>query len=141
MKSRIVKLDELSDFAEELITNVKVPFFIGLSGEMGAGKTTFTQVLVNKIFNKDMIVTSPTFSIINIYEDNNIKVVHADLFRLEDYDDLIFSGIEEYLFGNDAIVIAEWYDKINFEYPRPNILINMEIISEFERKFDIIENF
>ena len=136
---KTVTIDELSNFTAEISQKISTPFFIGLEGEMGAGKTTFTQALVNKIFQKEEIVNSPTFSIINLYEHNNIKIVHADLFRLETYDDLIFSGIEEYLFNDNAIVIAEWYSKIDFEIPEPALLINIEIISETERKFTITE--
>jgi len=138
--NKIIKSEELNDFVKEISKKISMPMFIGLEGEMGAGKTTFTQSLVNEIFQKNEIVNSPTFSIINLYEHNNIKIVHADLFRLETYDDLIFSGIEEYLLDNNAIVIAEWYSKIDFDIPKPNMLINIEIISENERKFNIIEN-
>ena len=138
---KIVKLEELNDFTKELaLKQIKSSMFIGLEGEMGAGKTTFTQSLVNEIFQYKEIVTSPTFSIVNLYEHNNQKIVHADLFRLESYDDLIFSGIEEYLFDSDAIIIAEWYSKVDFPIPKPNLLINIEIISENERKFTIIKN-
>jgi tRNA threonylcarbamoyladenosine biosynthesis protein TsaE len=134
---KIIKKEELDNFATEISKKISAPFFIGLEGEMGAGKTTFTQSLVNKIFQKEEIVNSPTFSIINIYEHKDIKIIHTDLFRLETYDDLIFSGIEEYLFDNNAIVITEWYSKIDFKIPKPNLLIKIEIISENERQFTI----
>lgn len=138
--NKIITIDELNNFTFDISKNISVPFFIGLEGEMGAGKTTFTQSLVNNILKKEQIVNSPTFSIINLYEQNNIKIVHADLFRLESYEDLIFSGIEEYLFDNNAIIIAEWYSKVDFEIPKPNMLINIKIVSEDERQFTIIEN-
>jgi len=138
--TKTVKLEDLSEFAYSISKKVSVPVFIGLEGEMGAGKTTFSQALVNHIFEEDEIVNSPTFSIINTYEQNEKRIIHMDLFRLETYDDLIFSGIEEYLFDEDAIIIAEWYSKIDFTPPKPNLLINIEIISENERKFTIIEN-
>ena len=137
---KTVKFQELSSFAKEISEKVTTPFFIGLEGEMGAGKTTFSQALVNYIFEEEEIVTSPTFSIINTYEQNEKRIVHVDLFRLETYDDLIFSGIEEYLFDENAIILAEWYSKIDFIPPKPNLLINIEIISEDTRKFTIIEN-
>ena len=130
----------MKKFTSELAEKITPPYFIGLKGEMGAGKTTFTQILVNELFQKEEIVTSPTFSIINIYEKDDFKIVHADLFRLETYDDLVFSGIEEYLFDNDAVVIAEWYDKVEFIPPKPNILIDIKIISEDEREFSVLIN-
>jgi len=138
--TKTVKLDELSQFALELSKNISTPLFIGLEGEMGAGKTTFSQALVNHIFEEEEIVTSPTFSIINTYEQNEKRIIHMDLFRLETYDDLIFSGIEEYLFDDDAIILAEWYSKIDFTPPKPNMLINIKIINEDTREFTIIEN-
>ncbi len=138
--NKIITINELNNFTVDISKNISAPFFIGLEGEMGAGKTTFTQSLVNNILKKEEIVNSPTFSIINLYEQSNIKIVHADLFRLESYEDLIFSGIEEYLFDNNAIIIAEWYSKIDFEIPKPNMLINIKIISEYERQFTITKN-
>ncbi len=137
-KTYTIKYNELGEFAKKISKDISAPFFIGLSGEMGAGKTTFTSALVNSIFDKKEIVNSPTFSIINLYQQDNIQIVHADLFRLETYDDLIFSGIDEYLFNSDSIVIAEWYQKIDFEIPSPNMLIDIEILSEDERLFTII---
>jgi tRNA threonylcarbamoyladenosine biosynthesis protein TsaE len=138
--TKLIKLENLNNFTKEISKLISTPMFIGLDGEMGAGKTTFTQSLVNEIFQYEEIVNSPTFSIVNLYEHNNIKIVHADLFRLETYDDLIFSGIEEYLFDEDSIVIVEWFRKVDFEIPTPNLLINIEIINEYERKLTITEN-
>ena len=136
MKKELVSLDNLENFAQKIADEIKSPFFIGLKGEMGAGKTTFTRFLIEKLSNRKQIVTSPTFSLVNLYEGEPL-IVHADLFRLNTYDDLVFSGIEEYLFESDAVVIVEWYDNVNFPFPENYLLIDIEIVSENERNFKI----
>ena len=132
----LVSLSNLEQFSKKIANNISSPYFIGLKGEMGAGKTTFTRFLIEKLSDKKHIVTSPTFSLVNLYEGEPL-IVHADLFRLNSYDDLIFSGIEEYLFETNAIVIVEWYEKVDFPFPKNHMLIEIEIISEDERLFTV----
>lgn len=140
MEKMIINIENLGDFTKNIankIKEVKLPVFIGLKGEMGAGKTTFTRELIKNITNEtDVVVTSPTFTLINVYETIP-QIVHVDLFRLETYDDIIFSGIDYYMFESQSIIIAEWYDKINYLMPKNNIKININIVSEFEREFEV----
>ena len=87
------------------------PKVILLTGNLGAGKTTFTQYLAKSLgSNND--VTSPTFSIVNVYEIPDGILYHMDLYRLESYDELFNAGIEEYFFEDKAICIVEWPDLI-----------------------------
>ncbi len=133
----IVHFNKIDEFALNLSKTISNSQFIGLKGEMGAGKTTLTRHLIQKLLKNDnLVVTSPTFTLINVYDDNP-PIVHADFFRLESYDDLVYSGIEEYIFNSDYIVIAEWYDKIKFKIPKNSLVISMNIISEFEREISI----
>ncbi|MBN2693718.1 tRNA (adenosine(37)-N6)-threonylcarbamoyltransferase complex ATPase subunit type 1 TsaE [bacterium] len=137
LKKEIVHFDKIDEFINNLAEIISAPIFIGLKGEMGAGKTTLTRHLIQKLLkNSKIVVTSPTFTLINVY-DETPPIVHADFFRLESYDDLVYSGIEEYIFDSDYIVIAEWYDKIDFKIPLNSILISISIISEFEREISI----
>jgi|SRR5690606_41413539 len=77
---------------------------------MGVGKTTLIKSVVALLGSKDK-VSSPTFSLVNEYEANNILIYHFDLYRIKDIDDLFNLGIEDYLFSDNWSII-EWPEKI-----------------------------
>ena len=77
-----------------------------LKGNLGAGKTTFTQVLLKNIGSEDE-VNSPTYSIVNEYSTPKGKIFHFDLYRLKNSDEVYDIGIEEYL-DNSYLCIIEW---------------------------------
>ena len=77
-----------------------------LEGDLGAGKTTFTQGLADGL-GVDEFVNSPTFVIINEYYSGKLPLYHMDLYRLEDEAQLYDLGVEEYFFGN-GVSVVEW---------------------------------
>lgn len=79
-----------------------------LEGDLGAGKTTFTQGLAEGL-GVDEFVNSPTFVIINEYFSGHLPLYHMDLYRLEDESQLYDLGVEEYFFGN-GVCVVEWPD-------------------------------
>jgi tRNA threonylcarbamoyladenosine biosynthesis protein TsaE len=112
----ITKEDQTKKLARELAKQLKGGEIIALEGDLGAGKTTFTQYLA-KSFGIKQNVTSPTFVLMKIYkvESRKFKVkslVHVDCYRLDDAQELFYLGIEEYLNKPDSIVVIEWADKI-----------------------------
>lgn len=96
----------VADFVHSLQRTV-----VTLSGNLGAGKTAFTNYLVKVIGSHDK-VTSPTFSIVNTYKTPSKTIYHMDLYRLESYEELFNAGIEEYFYAPDALCIVEWPDLI-----------------------------
>lgn len=88
---------------------------ITLTGELGAGKTTFTKGLAPAL-DVDDTVTSPTFTLMNIYQAHHETIetlVHIDTYRLEHEDDLIQIGVEDYLGQPDVVTIIEWPEKLS----------------------------
>ncbi len=77
-----------------------------LEGDLGAGKTTFTKGLAKALGIEDE-VTSPTFTILNVYEDGKFKLNHLDMYRVESADELAELGIED-CFDNESITVIEW---------------------------------
>ncbi|MFC7348246.1 tRNA (adenosine(37)-N6)-threonylcarbamoyltransferase complex ATPase subunit type 1 TsaE [Chryseobacterium zhengzhouense] len=77
-----------------------------LKGNLGAGKTTFTQFLLKNLGSDDEI-SSPTYSIVNEYNSPKGKIYHFDLYRLKNIDEVYDIGIEEYL-DNAFLCIIEW---------------------------------
>lgn len=113
------------------------PSIIFITGEIGAGKTTFVKYCLEDALNSEFI-TSPTFNLLNIYKTtDNKKILHLDLYRVEHYTELYQLGIEDYF--NDSVIFIEWPDAFSkaFEIaPTYNININTTNDSNV-REFDI----
>jgi tRNA threonylcarbamoyladenosine biosynthesis protein TsaE len=90
--------------------------FIALVGELGAGKTQFAKgIAVGLEVDSDTPVTSPTYTILNIYQ-GRIPLYHFDLYRLHGPEDVAELGFEEYFSGRGACVV-EWAERLAEEVP------------------------
>lgn len=103
-------LQDLPNIAEQVLiaSSTKTLLFYG---EMAVGKTTLIKEIIKKLGVKDTI-SSPTFSIVNEYEIEDDKIYHFDFYRIEDEEEILDIGIEEYFFG-DHWVFIEWPEKIS----------------------------
>jgi tRNA threonylcarbamoyladenosine biosynthesis protein TsaE len=100
--------------------------FILLNGEMGAGKTTFTSALLEKMGVEDH-GSSPTFSIVNEYFSVNYgKIYHFDFYRIEDEVEAYDIGVEE-IFEEDAFCFIEWPQRIQNLLPEKFVSIDITI--------------
>lgn len=108
---------------------------IALSGQLGAGKTTFTQGFAKSLGIKDRII-SPTFVLIRQHQIPNQKrtLYHIDLYRLEDYKNIEELGIKELLNTKEDIVIIEWAEKIKKHLADTTTIINITNISKNKRE-------
>ncbi|AYZ11187.1 tRNA (adenosine(37)-N6)-threonylcarbamoyltransferase complex ATPase subunit type 1 TsaE [Chryseobacterium arthrosphaerae] len=102
---KIQSLPEWQHIVDEVIPNLKYNILL-LKGNLGAGKTTFTQFLLKNLGSEDE-VNSPTYSIVNEYNTPKGKVYHFDLYRLKNIEEVYDIGIEEYL-DNSFLCIIEW---------------------------------
>ncbi|WP_312077282.1 tRNA (adenosine(37)-N6)-threonylcarbamoyltransferase complex ATPase subunit type 1 TsaE [Chryseobacterium sp.] len=105
MHFEIKNLEQWQDVVNEILPQLKHNILL-LKGNLGAGKTTFTQVLLKNLGSEDE-VNSPTYSIVNEYNLPRGKVFHFDLYRLKSIDEVYDIGIEEYL-DNAFLCIIEW---------------------------------
>lgn len=106
-----------------------------LEGDLGAGKTTFTKGLAKALGIEDEI-TSPTFTILNVYEDGKFKLNHLDMYRVESADELQELGIED-CFDDESITVIEWNKFEHFD----GKVIKISITSDGEqsRTFNVEE--
>jgi tRNA threonylcarbamoyladenosine biosynthesis protein TsaE len=113
---------------------------IGLSGDLGSGKTTFAKGLAEGLKVADTI-NSPTFVILKTYKgkigSKNIKLVHVDAYRAENIEDIKSVGIEDFLGDNDTVVVVEWAEKIKEILPTKTIFINFKHKSEQKREIEV----
>jgi tRNA threonylcarbamoyladenosine biosynthesis protein TsaE len=108
---------------------------VGLVGPLGAGKTVMIKGMCRGL-EYDGIVTSPTFSLINIY-GGQVEIYHFDCYRLDGVRDLEDIGYEEYFFGEKGICLIEWADRVADALPDDIVIVQLEILAENERKITI----
>lgn len=108
-----------------------------LVGELGAGKTTFTQgIAVGLGIPSEVIVNSPTFTILSEHPEGRIPLYHFDVYRLADWRDMYDLAFDEYLDGSGVVVI-EWADRIKDALPAEIILVTLSDTGPDRRLIDI----
>ena len=107
--------EETIEFGRALAGSLDAGDVLGISGELGAGKTHFVKGLVAGM-GAECAVTSPTFTLIHEYLGGRLPVFHADWYRIEDEQELMKIGIDDYL-AEDGIVVVEWADKFREALP------------------------
>jgi len=129
----IYKLSEIEKASNFVLKNVNRDVIL-ITGEVGTGKTTLIKEYC-KLIGVEEIVNSPTYTLINEYQNKSCKIVHMDLYRVEDINEINELGLFEYLDKN--IVIIEWPEIILKMIDIKYSLINITFINEKERKLSI----
>ena len=114
---------DTKDFAKKFAKFLNKKDIIVLSGDLGSGKTKFTEGILS-FFGLENEISSPTFTIVNEYKKNNINIYHFDVYRLESSLEFYEIGGDEY-FGN-GISIIEWGELIEDALPKNYIKIIFE---------------
>jgi tRNA threonylcarbamoyladenosine biosynthesis protein TsaE len=123
---------------------VQPGWVIGLSGDLGAGKTQLVKGIARGL-GSPARVHSPTFALLNEYGGGRLPLFHLDLYRLNNRDDVLSAGLEEYLVRPDAVAVVEWIERwLPFEVQgskfkvqssaRITRLVSIETLSETERR-------
>lgn len=111
------------NFAMNFAKKLKKNDIIVLSGELGSGKTKFTEGIL-KFFGLENEISSPTFTIVNEYSNSNVNIYHFDVYRLEDIDEFYSIGGEDYF--DNGICIIEWGELIRDILPKNHIEISFK---------------
>ncbi len=135
MYQREFNLDELTDVAVDIIKLNKDSRIYCLKGDLGAGKTTLVESICQKLGSKDLF-SSPTFSIFNEYAYPEGTIIHADLYRIQNREELVDIGLEDYLNRGDYCFI-EWYQVAETMLPSPYYILSLEYKSEYCRLISI----
>ena len=121
---QLKSLEDTKNFANKFCKLINLGDIIFLYGEIGVGKTTFVRFFINHLESKNKIkksdILSPTFNIVYDYNVGNVKILHYDLFRLKNYNDISQLGIFET--SIEHIKIIEWPELIK---PKPKDRIDI----------------
>ena len=101
--------EETMEYGRKLAANLKIGDVIVLSGDLGSGKTKLTEGILSYFGLQDEI-SSPTFTIVNEYNTTDLTIFHFDVYRLEEAEEFLYIGGEEY-FKRGASII-EWGERI-----------------------------
>ena len=122
------------NFAKDFAKNLKKGDIVVLTGELGCGKTKFTQGILS-YFGLENEISSPTFTIVNEHHKENISIFHFDVYRLEDIDEFYAMGGEEYF--EKGICIIEWGEQIEEILPKGYTKITFSKLDENKRELKI----
>ena len=136
MKKRVKTLTETNLLATEFAKTIKKGDVILLNGDLGAGKTTFTQFVLKALGVKD-IVNSPTFAILKSY-NGKFLFEHIDAYRIN-LDEAIEIGLDEILSKKDRVFFIEWAQNIQPLIPKNHRLVNIKYVNDTTREFEIDE--
>ena len=108
---------------------------ISLRGSLGAGKTVLAKGIAKALSINEAIV-SPTFTIVQEYDEGTMPMFHLDLYRLSGDDEFESMGGEEFLYP-DGITLIEWSEKIEDMLPDSTIFVEIAINEDLTRKITI----
>lgn len=120
---------DTKNFAKNFASKLNKGDVLVLSGDLGSGKTKFTEGILS-YFGLEDEISSPTFTIVNEYHKDNINIYHFDVYRLEDSSEFYAIGGDEYF--ENGICIIEWGELIEDALPKKYIKIDFSRSSDEE---------
>lgn len=127
---------ETEEFGIKFASTLKNGDIVFLYGDLGAGKTTLTKSIA-KGLGVEQNITSPTFTLMNLYDTPTTQLCHFDLYRLQDVEELFMLGFEEYFYSNSSICLIEWPQIIKNIIDKPYKVLVINKINADEREIII----
>lgn len=119
--------NETNQFGERLAGILRAGDVVGLSGDLGAGKTFLSNAISRGLgVPKEEPVNSPTFTLINEYTGGRVRIYHMDLYRLGDSSELYDLGLWDY-YGGDGVCLVEWFDKFEDLWPKDALVLTLHL--------------
>ena len=126
---------ETRALGEKLASRLKPGDVVVLEGELGAGKSELARGIA-KGLGVTETVTSPSFTILNVYESGRCPLYHFDWYRLESEEELYELGMDEYL-GGDGIAVVEWAERCPDAVPENVLRIRLEVTGGESRRITV----
>ena len=131
----VYNLTDINKASKLVIDNIKTTV-VRIDGKIGAGKTKLISNICMQLGVKD-IIASPTFSLINIYQSVNGPIYHFDFYRLQNSNEALDIGIEEYLESGN-VCFLEWAEKIENHLPLNYDHYTLKVLNDTTRKISSI---
>ena len=132
----VYSLDETKELAYNFAKTLKQGDVVLLNGDLGAGKTTFTQYVFEALGVTEK-VTSPTFAILKSYE-GKFRFHHFDAYRIT-IEEAYEAGFDEIFADRGSIIFVEWSDNIKELIPAHHKIVNIKYLDDSTREFEIKE--
>ena len=136
MDSYRYREDQVDQAATWLLERLGLPGCVGLSGPMGSGKTTLVAALCRRLGAVQQ-VSSPTFTLLNIYPSPQGEIWHADAWRLEHPDEALELGLLEWI-ERPIWGFIEWVERIGPWFPPDRPVVEIESLGPQERILRLI---
>ncbi|MBR3645169.1 MAG: tRNA (adenosine(37)-N6)-threonylcarbamoyltransferase complex ATPase subunit type 1 TsaE [Lachnospiraceae bacterium] len=124
--------EETFRIGKELGEKAQTGTIICLNGQLGVGKTVFTQGFANGLGIEES-VNSPTFTIVQVYDEGRIPLYHFDVYRIGDPEEMYEIGFEDYFYG-EGVCLIEWSELIEELIPQDSV--NVTIEKDLEKGLD-----
>ncbi len=127
--------EETRAFGERLALRLQAGDVLLLLGDLGAGKSELTRGLARGL-GVTSTVTSPSFTILNVYDEGRLPLYHFDWYRLSGAGELYEMGMDEYL-GGDGVAVVEWPDQCPEAIPEDALRVTLSPLGENEREITL----
>jgi len=132
-----LSVEETVSMGETLGKLVRSGDFIALTGDLGSGKTHFTQGFAKGLgVDPEVCVSSPSYTLLNEYS-GRIPLYHFDLYRLDGDGDVRELGFEEY-FSGQGVCVVEWADRLHAELPDEYLKISIVLTGDTSRRIEFL---
>lgn len=137
---QVPNIEALPEAAREFARNMGDNTVFAFYGDMGAGKTTFINALCEVLGVDTEETASPTFALINEYRSDTTAelIYHFDFYRIEDLDEALELGIEDY-FDSGSICLIEWPEKVAAALPADTVTVRISVNDDDTRTLTISE--
>ncbi len=132
---RVGSPEDMREFAADFAQQMPAKQLVFLSGDLGAGKTTFCQGFLHGLGHEGPVL-SPTYGLVESYHLQSAVVHHFDLYRLDDPESLEWIGLRDYL-AEDAIVLIEWPERALACLPEPDVVLRFTYCAEEVREVEV----
>lgn len=129
MDKRCLNETEMLSFADTFAKTLPAIGMVALWGDLGAGKTTFVRQIIQSLAGcPDLIVQSPTFTLVQLYELPERTIWHGDLYRLTAPDECLELGLLEAM--HNALCFIEWPDRMGHYLPQKRIDVHIKVVGD-----------
>lgn len=132
-----LSFQEIDNLAKQLAQYVQAGSFIALLGDLGTGKTHFSQCFA-KALGVEEALKSPTFNYVLSYETGRLPLFHFDVYRLGEAEELYELGYEDYL-QEEGVILMEWANLVETELPEEYIKLSLDYAVEEDMRYVTLE--